>query len=461
MSSKSNHRKQILLVLFLGVLMAALDIAIVGPALPAIQKTYSTGDRSLAWMFTIYVFFNLIGTPLMAKLADLTGRRRIYIFDVSLFAAGSLLVALAPSFNFVLAGRAIQGFGAGGIFPVASAVIGDTYPPKERGRALGMIGAVFGLAFLIGPVLGGILLLAGWQWMFVINLPMAAIVIWLSLLYLPRKRPAKRSSFDSVGMLILAGALACLAYGVNQMDTADLLNSLTSLSVGPFLLAAAVLLLIFTRIERQTKSPVVQPELFTSKQMLLAFLLSAGAGVGEASIVFLPAFAVAAFHMTSSAASFLLIPVVLAMAVGSPLAGRLLDKIGSRAVILAGTELLMSGLFLLNLSGIHQAVFIAASLLIGFGLSALLGAPVRYIVLNEAPPEDRSAAQGVVTLFTSTGQLLAAALAGAAAASMADRVAGYREAYLVIGMVTLLLVLLSLGLKRRAAEQATTTEERA
>src|SRR5512140_2809623 len=119
-------RNQVLLVLFLGVLMGALDIAIVAPALPSIQKFFIVGDRALTWTFTIYVLFNLIGTPLMAKLSDISGRRSIYILDVVLFAAGSLTVALSPQnmFAILLIGRALQGLGAGGIFPVASAVIG-------------------------------------------------------------------------------------------------------------------------------------------------------------------------------------------------------------------------------------------------------------------------------------------------------------------------------------------------
>ena len=159
MSITDNRaRNRILLVLFIGVLMGALDIAIVAPALPTLQAFFGVNDRILAWTFTIYVLFDLIGTPLMAKLSDISGRRTIYVLDVLLFAGGSLVVALSPSFACAADGPGAARVGAGGIFPVASAVIGDTFPPEKRGGALGLIGAVFGLAFLVGPILGGVLL---------------------------------------------------------------------------------------------------------------------------------------------------------------------------------------------------------------------------------------------------------------------------------------------------------------
>ena len=203
-------------LLFLGVLMAALDIAIVGPALPAIRTAFGVSERATAWVFTIYVLLNLVGTPLMAKLSDTFGRRSIYVLDVALFAAGSLLVAIAPNFGVLLLGRAIQGLGAGGIFPVASAVIGDTFPPEKRGSALGLIGAVFGIAFLIGPIIGGLLLMVGWQWLFLVNLPLAALVIALSLRLLPATRPPEQRRFDWAGMLVLSAMLGALAYGLNR-----------------------------------------------------------------------------------------------------------------------------------------------------------------------------------------------------------------------------------------------------
>lgn len=448
-------RNRLLLVLFVGVLMGALDIAIVGPALPTIRDFFGVGDRAAAWIFSIYVLFNLVSTPLMAKLSDSFGRRSIYVMDVAIFAVGSLVVSLAPAFGFVLLGRAIQGLGAGGIFPVASAVIGDTFPPEKRGRALGLIGAVFGLAFIIGPIVGGVLLLAGWRWLFLVNLPIAAVVIVMALRLLPTTRRAERLRFDWLGMLTLGLALAALAFGINRIDTAAFGSSLVSLQVWPFLLLAAVLIVAFYFIEHRATDPIVRPHLLGNGQLRLANILSAGAGLGESGLVFLPALAIAAFGMTSSTSSFMLMPVVLAMAVGSPLAGRYLDKVGSKLVILVGTALLVAGMTLLSISTANLILFIASGAVIGLGLSALLGAPMRYIVLNEAPAEDRGAAQGVLTVFTGVGQLTAGALVGAVAASGGGGAGGYSAAYRVIAIVGAILFVLAFGLKGRAAELAT------
>jgi len=454
-------RNQILLVLFLGVLMGALDIAIVAPALPSIQKFFGMGDRALTWTFTIYVLLNLIGTPLMAKLSDTFGRRSIYVLDVTLFAIGSLVVALSPSnlFAVLLAGRALQGLGAGGIFPVASAVIGDTFPPEKRGSALGLIGAVFGLAFLVGPILGGIILsFTGWEWLFIINLPIALVVIFMGLKLLPSTRPEAQRPFDMLGMLTLGVLLASLAYGLNQIDTQNFVSSLASLNVWPFLLGAVVLIFVFVQFEQNAEDPILNLRLFKSRQTVLASFLSAGAGLGEVGMVFIPSLAVAAMPtiINKHTASYLLMPVVLAMAVGSPLVGRLLDKFGSKAVVLAGTVLLAIGMLMLSNSSWTSVlwIFITAATVIGFGLSSLLGAPVRYIMLNEASAADRTSAQGLIALFTSVGQLTNSAPVGAVAASMGGGVTGYGTAYMVIGVIAAIMVVLSLGLKSREQEVA-------
>jgi MFS family permease len=390
----------------------------------------------------------------MAKLSDVLGRRSVYLADVGLFALGSLLVAVAPSFAVVIVGRAIQGLGAGGIFPVASAVIGDTFPPEKRGSALGLIGAVFGLAFIIGPIIGGVLLLASWRWLFAINLPIALVVMVIAPPLLPNTPAKTHGSFDWVGMSMLALLLSFLTYGLTQIDTTQFWASVTGLRVWPSLALALIFLPIFLLIEYKASDPVLRLSLFESRQVTLASVLSFGAGLGESAVVFIPALAVAAFAVTESTASFLLLPVVLALAVGAPVSGRVLDQLGSKVVIVTGTSLLTLGLFLLHFFPQNWIVFLGAGVFIGLGLSALLGAPIRYIMLNEAPVEDRAAAQAVITLSTGVGQLTSGALVGAIAASMGGGVAGYSSAYGVIGLVAIMMILLTLGLKNRAAELA-------
>lgn len=442
----------VITVLFLGVLMGALDIAIVGPALPALREHFGVDDRASAWVFTLYVYLNLVGAPVMAKLSDRFGRQPIYLLAVALFAAGSALAAAAPSFAILLVGRALQGFGAGGIFPVASAVVGDSFPPERKGFGLGMIGAVWGLAFIVGPIVGALLLAISWQWIFLINLPIAAVVLLAGAIILPSTRAAEGGAFDLAGFVILSLLLGGLTIGASNLDAADLLGSLASLWVWPFLLVAIVTAPIFLWVERRAGDPLVRPSLLGTRQLVLANAITAGAGLGEGVIVFLPSLAVAAFSVSESTASYMTLPVVLAMAVGSPLAGRLLDAVGSRIVILAGCLLMTAGMLGLGLFGAQLWAYYVSTVLIGLGLASLLGAPIRYIMLNEVPLEDRAAAQGAVTVFTGVGQLLSGALVGAVAASGGGGVAGYTLAYTVTGAVGVLLILLSLGLKRRSAE---------
>jgi len=449
-----RQRNRLLAVLFVGVLMGALDIAIVGPALPAIRSEFGLDARAVSWVFSAYVLANLIGTPLMAKLSDFFGRRAVYVLDVALFAAGSLVVAFSHgsgAFWLLLLGRVVQGLGAGGIFPVASAVIGDTFPPEKRGGALGLIGAVFGLAFIIGPILGGVLLPFGWQWLFLINLPVAAVVVALAWRLLPHHKVAGAGGFDAAGMIALAVALGTLAYGLGAIDTGGFWTSLASLDVWPWLVVSVLAWLVLVRIERSAANPVFPIALFGRRQLRLGFLLTAGAGLGEASLVFLPTLAVVSLGVSASVGSYLLMPVVAAMAVGSPLAGRLLDRLGSRTVIAVGVAVLALGMILLSQTSSSLVMFIVSGLLIGLGLSALLGAPVRYVTLNETTAAERSAAQGLVTTFTSTGQLLGSAVVGAVAAS-AVGTAGYATAFAMVGVVSALLLVAALFLKSRDAE---------
>jgi MFS family permease len=332
-------------------------------------------------------------------------------------------------------------------------VIGDTFPPEKRGSALGLMGAVFGLAFILGPVIGGVLLLADWRWIFGINLPIALIVIGISWFILPQSRSSSSLPFDWAGMALLALGLAGLAIGLNQIDTTQFLASLGSVMVWPFLLGALIALPLFWQVEKRAADPIVRTSLLKPRQLRLANALTFGAGLGEVAVLFMPALAVAAFGVSSSRASFMLLPLVVALFIGSPLAGRLLDQLGSRQVVIAGVALVALGTLGMGIFGSAIWGFYTASVLIGLGLAALLGAPIRYITINEAAQEDRAAAQAVVTIFTSMGQLVGAALVGAVAASLGGS-AGYTGAFLALAIIMFVLLVPAFMLKTRAAERA-------
>ena len=451
----SDSPRRILLVLFTGVLMAALDIAIVGPALPALRDAFGVDKRTIAWVFNVFVLFNLVGIPLMSRLADVFGRRTLFVTDVVLFGAGSLIVALAPSLTVLLVGRGVQGLAAAGIFPAASAVIGDTFPTERRGRALGVLGAVYGIAFVIGPILAGVLLsVASWPWLFLINLPIAAVVAAFGWRILPATSGEGEQALDGLGIAVLGTGLIALAFGINQVDTQALVSSLLSWRVGPFLLGAALLLPVFLWVERRASDPLLRLGLFRSRQVGIASALAFGAGLTEAAFIFFPDLAVAAFDVSDSVASFMLLPLVGAVAISSPVAGRILDRVGSRAIVISGSALLVIGFALIGAVPGSRVVFYGGSVAIGGGLACLLGSSLSYILLAESTASERTVAQGVISLFLGIGQLVGGAFIGAVAESGTTALGGYTLALQIIAGIAAVLTLLSFALKGRAAEQA-------
>ncbi|MFQ5854404.1 MAG: MFS transporter [Anaerolineae bacterium] len=449
-----RKRRAILITVLLGVFMGALDITIVAPAYPVLEEAFNAPARDMSWVLTVYVLVNIVSMPLMAKLSDIYGRRAIYTLDVMLFGAGSLLAASAPDLGVFLVGRGIQAAGAGGIFPVANAVVGDTFPPDRRGFALGIVGAMWGVAAIIGPLLGVIILaVAGWPWIFFINFPMTLLVMWLSFRSLPTARQEDTATFDWLGMTLLGVLLVSFTYGINQLESSDLVSSLDS--VWPFLAFGLLLLPAFWVIERRAEDPVVRPSLFGRRQIVLANVLSGTAGLGEAGIFFLPALAGLATGIGERSAGLIIMPLAATMFVGIPAVGRLLDRIGSRIVLVFGGLGTSVGMIMLGTIATSTPVFILSTVIVGLGLSSLLGAPTRYIVVNEAPPDGRGAALAIIGVFNSIGIALGSALAGAVVTSGGGDLAGFRQAYLFVGAIGLVAGLLGMLLKSREEELAT------
>jgi MFS family permease len=396
---------------------------------------------------------------LLSKLSDLYGRRNIYIFSVAVFAIGSAVVAMSENITFLLIGRAIQGFGSRGIFPVASAVIGDIFPPEKRGRTLGMIGAVFGIAFIIGPVIAGVLLLwFDWNALFLVNLPIAAVVIFYSWRLLPSKKSLLKPHFDWMGMILIAVLVSSFAYGINNIEAAEGFKGIFSIEVYPFLMITVITLLLFIFIEKRSPSPVVKIQLFDVKQIRIVGIVAFGTGIIQAVTIFVPELAVNVFGVSTSEASFMLIPFVLAIAIGSPVAGRLIDKIGSRSIVMTGLLFAGTGLVVFYFDSTSKINFYTAGIMMGLGSAMLQGSALRYIMLNEVQSSDRALGQGIITLFTSTGQMTGATLIGIIVASFTLRVDGYSQSFLVIAIIAFSVLLISYRLKSRSEELVSASE---
>jgi len=451
---KDTNLKALIALLLTGVLMGALDLAIIGPALPAIQAEFDMGSRGLGWLFSIYVLGQLVGTPLLAKLSDRIGPRPVYIASITLFALGSLLLVVANDDTWLFVGRAIQGFGGAGIFPVAVSVIGDVFPPEKRGGILGLLGAVFGIAFLIGPVLGGLLLEFGWQWLFLINIPIAlALIIGAWRLIPAGARQHDHLPFDKGGAATLSIGLTGLAIAISNFDSNLGLAGLGSLYVWPFLTCFIVLGVLFWQFEQRAADPIIKPAFFKSKQIRIATVISLGLGALQSASAFYPALAVAAMQITESNAAWLLLPGVLVTTVASPIAGFLINRLGSRLLVLTGMACICFGILMYGLLDIGYAIFITAGCIAGLGFALSLGAPLRIIVLNEARDEDRGAAQGLLNVSINIGQLLGAAAVGGIAASNGGGAPGLQASFTIMGSLSVLLVGLAVGLKKKTPPQ--------
>lgn len=444
--------KRLLLTLFAGVLLAALDIAILGPVLPALRQEFGATTRDSSWLITAYVLANLIGTPLLGRLSDRKGRRSIYLLSLGLFAAGSAAVVLAQSLNGLIAARAIQGFGSGGIFPVASAVIGDSVSREKRGRALGLLGATFGLAFLVGPPVGGMILsVASWRWIFGINIPLAMVVMALAWKILPAKQRSGNKKFDFGGLAVFGGGLVLVAAGLSALAPSEPLLGVTAIHFWLPLVLGAVLLGFAPGIERSAQDPLLPPAMLAPGIVRTVLLIGLGAGLGEVGVMLLPDLAVQALGVTPAKGSFLLVPLVLGLTLAAPVSGRLLDKIGARPILLAGIVLQAFSLAAFLLIPTSKALFYVAGPFFGAGLACLLAGPLRWLLLRHVDAEHRTSAQSLLSLSHSVGQIATAALLGALATSFGSQhtAEGLRLALGVAGGISLLLLIPTFAIPTR------------
>ncbi len=436
----SRKQAYLLFVVLSGVFMGGLDMSIVSPALLSLQREWNVAERWLTWALTVYSLVYVISMPLIAKLSARISRKWTFMGAVGIFGLGSLVCGIAPNYGIFLLGRAAQAVGGGGIFPLATAEIGDTFPPKQRGTALGMLGGVIGVAAVIGPNLGGWLIEHyGWQYVFFINLPISIIIILMANFLEAHKHAGKHRPFDLKGAVLLSLMLFVLMFGLSQINSSNLvksffvgmpvelaegesktlLDTLGEIPVILYLLASGTLLFAFLRVEESAADPMIQVDLLKKRQLATTNGVSFFAGIAMSSMFFIPALASTMLGLSDERAGNIVTPIALTMFFAAPGLGALLPKLGSRIVVATGTLIAAFGMFLLGSWSDSMNTFIIALIPIGVGLGALVGSPLNYIVVNNVPPKQRATGISILTIFRNVGIVIGPTLAGALLASNA------------------------------------------
>ncbi|MDZ5473883.1 MFS transporter [Bacillus sp. 31A1R] len=396
---ESKLRGFTLTILLTGIFMGALDHGIVGPALSSILNAYQIDASWGVWSFTIYTLLFAVSIPLMGKFSDRFGRKVIFMIGISLFGLGSLLAALAPNFIMFLIGRSIQAIGTGGIFPITSAFIAVSYPQETRAKAMGWIGVIFGLGSILGPIVGGLIIQSySWQWIFLINVPIAIIVVALiSTVKLPQVINKKK--IDYLGMLSITAIILSIMLGIT---TKNLLVFVIGLALIP----------IFIMIERKSEDPIVKLEYFKSNQLRLNLLFSLVSGFIMASTInLLPWFIETNYNVAKASAALGVTPLAVFSMIASLVGGHLVTKYGAKKVLFLGFTITTIGGVLLTIPASYE-ILLGIVGLVGFGIGIIIGAPLNILMIQGTSMAEAGSAIGLLSLFRSLGSTIGPTVAG-------------------------------------------------
>jgi EmrB/QacA subfamily drug resistance transporter len=405
-------RFEVLGAILLALLLGALDQTIVGTALPRIV-TDLRGNDLYTWAVTIYLLTSTISVPFYGKLSDYYGRKPLLIFGIVVFLAGSALSGLSGQMWQLILFRGIQGIGAGSLFPISLAVIGDLFTPAERGKYQGLFGAVFGLAALVGPALGGIITdNFGWHWIFYINLPIGLLSLFVVSRVLPSlKRPKHALDLDVLGAAVFVVAMIPLLVGLTNKQTADWATP----QVGGLLLIAAVLAPIFLFIESRVPQPIVPLDLWRNRTYAGSQVATFFAAFGFFSAtIFLPRFYQVVKGDSATASGYALFPLLLGVIVSSIVSGQLVARTGKyKALLLASVALVGVGSVLFtNLSATSDPWLISFwQFVLGVGIGPTL-AVFTIVIQNAVPFSKLGVATSNLTFFRQIGGTVGLSIAG-------------------------------------------------
>ncbi|MBV8955234.1 MAG: DHA2 family efflux MFS transporter permease subunit [Solirubrobacterales bacterium] len=403
-------------VIFAGLMMvlllAALDQTIVATALPTIVGDLG-GLSHLAWVTSAFLLAQTAVTPIYGKLGDLYGRKRILQSAVILFLVGSALCGQASGMTELIAFRAVQGLGAGGLIVLTQAVVGDVVSPRERGKYQGLFGAVFGVSSVAGPLLGGVIVQAvSWRWIFYVNLPVGLVALVVLGATLPSTKGEQRPVIDYLGAGLLAAGLSAIVLVTSLGGTTWPWGSARVVVVGALGIA---LIVLFAFVERRAKEPVLPPALVRDRVFAVAGILSLIVGFALfGSVTFLPLYFQTVNGASPTGAGLRLIPMMVGVLSMSILSGQLITRRGRYRVFpIVGTALMSVGLLLLSRLDVGTSTATAAGYMLVLGLG--LGSTMQVLVLavqNAVDYRLLGAATSGVTLFRGIGGSIGAATFG-------------------------------------------------